>query len=39
MDIGGDKDLLYMDFLKEMNLFLGWCVVCISLDCCEILCD
>lgn len=37
MDIGGDKELLYLDLLKEMNLFLGWCVVCIGLICCEIL--
>lgn len=39
MDIGGDKELLYMNFLKEENLFFGWCVICIVMDCREILCD
>ena len=32
MDIGGDKDLPYMDLPKEMNPFLGWRAVRISLD-------
>lgn len=37
MDIGGDKDLPYMDLPKEMNPFLGWRAVRISLDRREIL--
>ncbi|MGL5291697.1 MAG: phosphoenolpyruvate-protein phosphotransferase PtsI [Vibrionaceae bacterium] len=37
MDIGGDKDLPYMDLPKEMNPFLGWRAVRISLDRKEIL--
>ncbi len=32
MDIGGDKDLPYMDLPKEMNPFLGWRAIRISLD-------
>ncbi len=32
MDIGGDKDLPYLDLPKEMNPFLGWRAVRISLD-------
>ncbi|BEI22475.1 phosphoenolpyruvate-protein phosphotransferase PtsI [Vibrio fluvialis] len=39
MDIGGDKDLPYMDLPKEMNPFLGWRAVRISLDRREILRD
>ncbi len=39
MDIGGDKDLPYMDLPKEMNPFLGWRAVRISLDRREILKD
>lgn len=31
MDIGGDKDLPYMDLPKEMNPFLGWRAIRISL--------
>lgn len=31
MDIGGDKEFFYFDFLKEMNLFLGFCVLCILI--------
>ncbi|MBR0573398.1 MULTISPECIES: phosphoenolpyruvate-protein phosphotransferase PtsI [Pasteurellaceae] len=31
MDIGGDKELPYMDFPKEMNPFLGWRAVRIGL--------
>lgn len=37
MDIGGDKDLPYMDLPKEMNPFLGWRAVRIALDRREIL--
>lgn len=39
MDIGGDKDLPYMHLPKEMNPFLGWRAVRISLDRREILRD
>ncbi|GLO60225.1 phosphoenolpyruvate-protein phosphotransferase [Vibrio sp. MACH09] len=39
MDIGGDKDLPYLDLPKEMNPFLGWRAVRISLDRREILRD
>lgn len=39
MDIGGDKDLPYMDLPKEMNPFLGWRAVRISLDRRDILRD
>ncbi len=39
MDIGGDKDLPYMDLPQEMNPFLGWRAVRISLDRREILRD
>ncbi|WP_441257402.1 phosphoenolpyruvate-protein phosphotransferase PtsI [Vibrio sp. Vf1514] len=39
MDIGGDKELPYMDLPKEMNPFLGWRAVRISLDRREILRD
>ncbi len=39
MDIGGDKDLPYLDLPKEMNPFLGWRAVRISLDHREILRD
>ncbi|MGV3002462.1 phosphoenolpyruvate-protein phosphotransferase PtsI [Vibrio sp. E150_018] len=39
MDIGGDKDLPYMDLPEEMNPFLGWRAVRISLDRREILKD
>lgn len=31
MDIGGDKEFFYLILLYEMNLFLGYCVLCISL--------
>ena len=37
MDIGGDKDLPYLDLPKEMNPFLGWRAIRISLDRPEIL--
>lgn len=37
MDIGGDKDLPYLDLPKEMNPFLGWRAIRIALDCREIL--
>lgn len=37
MDIGGDKDLPYLDLPQEMNPFLGWRAVRISLDRREIL--
>ncbi len=37
MDIGGDKDLPYMDLPKEENPFLGWRAIRISLDRKEIL--
>ena len=37
MDIGGDKDLPYMDLPKEMNPFLGWRAIRISLERREIL--
>ncbi|MGO2343473.1 phosphoenolpyruvate-protein phosphotransferase PtsI [Vibrio litoralis] len=39
MDIGGDKDLPYMDLPEEMNPFLGWRAVRISLDRRDILKD
>ncbi len=39
MDIGGDKELPYMDLPKEMNPFLGWRAVRISLDRRDILRD
>ncbi|OBU18828.1 phosphoenolpyruvate--protein phosphotransferase [Photobacterium aquimaris] len=39
MDIGGDKDLPYLDLPKEMNPFLGWRAIRISLDRREILRD
>ncbi|OBT08626.1 phosphoenolpyruvate--protein phosphotransferase [Vibrio sp. UCD-FRSSP16_10] len=39
MDIGGDKDLPYMDLPQEMNPFLGWRAIRISLDRREILRD
>ena len=32
MDIGGDKELPYMNFPKEMNPFLGWRAVRIFFD-------
>ncbi|OED50778.1 phosphoenolpyruvate--protein phosphotransferase [Endozoicomonas sp. (ex Bugula neritina AB1)] len=32
MDIGGDKDLPYLDLPKEMNPFLGWRAIRIGLD-------
>ncbi|PAV01907.1 phosphoenolpyruvate--protein phosphotransferase [Arsenophonus sp. ENCA] len=37
MDIGGDKDLPYMNLPKEKNPFLGWRAIRISLDRKEIL--
>lgn len=37
MDIGGDKDLPYLELPKEMNPFLGWRAVRIGLDRREIL--
>lgn len=37
MDIGGDKDLSYMNLPKEENPFLGWRAIRISLDRKEIL--
>ena len=37
MDIGGDKELPYLDLPKEMNPFLGWRAVRIALDRREIL--
>ncbi|VAY02426.1 Phosphoenolpyruvate-protein phosphotransferase [Arsenophonus endosymbiont of Aleurodicus dispersus] len=37
MDIGGDKDLAYMNLPKEDNPFLGWRAIRISLDRKEIL--
>lgn len=39
MDIGGDKDLPYLNLPKEMNPFLGWRAVRIALDKREILND
>ncbi|MDV7103258.1 phosphoenolpyruvate-protein phosphotransferase PtsI [Vibrio sp. TH_r3] len=39
MDIGGDKDLPYLDLPQEMNPFLGWRAIRISLDRREILKD
>ncbi|CAL4318219.1 phosphoenolpyruvate-protein phosphotransferase PtsI [Buchnera aphidicola] len=32
MDIGGDKEIPYMNFPKEENPFLGWRAIRISLD-------
>ena len=32
MDIGGDKDLPYLNLPQEMNPFLGWRAIRISLD-------
>ena len=37
LDIGGDKELPYLDLPKEMNPFLGWRAVRIALDRREIL--
>ncbi|OBW92196.1 phosphoenolpyruvate-protein phosphotransferase [Gallibacterium genomosp. 3] len=37
MDIGGDKELPYMNLPKEMNPFLGWRAIRIALDRREIL--
>ena len=37
MDIGGDKELPYLDLPKEMNPFLGWRAIRIALDHHEIL--
>ncbi|WP_342752767.1 phosphoenolpyruvate-protein phosphotransferase PtsI [Pasteurella multocida] len=37
MDIGGDKELPYLNLPKEMNPFLGWRAIRIALDCREIL--
>ena len=37
MDIGGDKELPYLKFPKEMNPFLGWRAVRIFFDCKEIM--
>ncbi|MGV8429212.1 putative PEP-binding protein, partial [Pseudomonas aeruginosa] len=37
MDIGGDKDLPYMNLPKEENPFLGWRAIRICLDRKEIL--
>ncbi len=37
MDIGGDKDLPYMNLPKEENLFLGWRAIRIAMDRREIL--
>lgn len=32
LDIGGDKDLPYIDFPEELNRFLGWRVIRMCLD-------
>ncbi len=37
MDIGGDKELPYMNLPKEENPFLGWRAIRIAMDCREIL--
>ncbi|MBN6074774.1 phosphoenolpyruvate-protein phosphotransferase PtsI [Aggregatibacter actinomycetemcomitans] len=37
MDIGGDKELPYLNLPKEMNPFLGWRAIRIALDLREIL--
>ncbi|CAL4318186.1 phosphoenolpyruvate-protein phosphotransferase PtsI [Buchnera aphidicola] len=37
MDIGGDKEIPYMNFPKEENPFLGWRAIRISIDKKEIL--
>ena len=37
MDVGGDKELPYLDLPKEMNPFLGWRAIRIALDRREIL--
>ena len=39
MDIGGDKELPYLDLPKEMNPFLGWRAIPIALDRRQILHD
>ena len=39
MDIGGDKELPYMNFPKEANPFLGWRAIRIAMDRREILRD
>ena len=39
MDIGGDKELPYLDLPKEMNPFLGWRAIRIALDRRQILHD
>ena len=37
MDVGGDKELPYLDLPKEMNPFIGWRAIRIALDRREIL--
>ncbi|MDD7426700.1 MAG: phosphoenolpyruvate-protein phosphotransferase PtsI [[Actinobacillus] rossii] len=37
MDVGGDKELPYLDLPKEMNPFLGWRAIRIAMDRREIL--
>lgn len=37
LDIGGDKDLSYIDFPKELNPFLGWRAIRMCIDRPEIL--
>jgi phosphotransferase system enzyme I (PtsI) len=39
MDIGGDKNLSYMNFPKEDNPFLGWRAIRVSIDNIKILHD
>ncbi|USS94179.1 phosphoenolpyruvate-protein phosphotransferase PtsI [Buchnera aphidicola] len=39
MDIGGDKNLSYMNFPKEENPFLGWRAIRVSIDKIKILHD
>ncbi|CAL4318195.1 Phosphoenolpyruvate-protein phosphotransferase [Buchnera aphidicola (Periphyllus testudinaceus)] len=39
MDIGGDKNLSYMNFPKEENPFLGWRAIRVSIDKTNILHD
>lgn len=37
MDIGGDKEISYLNLKKEDNPFLGWRAIRIGIDCKEIL--
>lgn len=38
LDIGLDKVLFYMKLQDELNFVMGWCVICVGLDKCGVLC-